>query len=100
MENRKIIFTTHALDRMDEAGITPQEAKEFIKYSTKEKRSGDHKKYKDHKYGKGNGQDLAGQYSFGLHLFTILKKNDKYGEKIALVITYSYKPNNNWYYRK
>lgn len=99
MDNRKILFTTHALDRLEQAGITPSEAKEFLKYSEKQKKTGKLKEYKDEKYGR-NGQDQAGLYTFGMHLFTVIKKNDRYGEKVALVITYSYKPNNNWFYRK
>lgn len=95
MNNHKIIFTTHALDRLEEAGVTPAEAKEYLNYAEKEKKSGQLKEYKDRKYGKG-GQDEAGLYTFGLHLFTVIKK-EQHGEKIALVITYSYRPNNNWF---
>jgi len=99
MDKRKILFTTHALDRLEEAGITPTQAKDYLKYATKEKKTGRFKEYKDEKYGR-NGQDQAGLYSFGLHLFTVIKKLGRDGEKIALVITYSYKPNNNWFGRQ
>lgn len=96
MEDRKIIFTNHAFDRLEEAGITPAQAVEYLRYATKEKRNNNTKAWKKHKY----GRDETSFYSFGLHLFTVLKKRNRTGEDIALVITYSFKPNNNWFYKK
>ena len=45
----------------------------FLKYSEKQKKTGKLKEYKDEKYGR-NGQDQAGLYTFGMHLFTVIKK--------------------------
>ena len=96
MDNHKIYFTNHALLRFEEAGVTPAQAKEYLRYATKEKKSKNTREWKKQKY----GEDDTSFYAFGLHLFTVKKTLNKYGEKIALVITYTYKPNNNWFYKK